>query len=360
MAEPTVATTNITTAPAALTHYFSRTSTKDLHRDAIIPRLCDRSWEADLQTNYQTKIPNPNYNVGVRARSQGTIGTPATSLTEGWASNAAWGGGADFGASGSFVALQYIDHDIASDPVEVSNVIDYRSMRRTPIDLMTRVREKQIRTINTTLEDRIVTALDAATTGNSAITQYEYGTGGAAGTIIDDDGVVGASMTNTIKAALRRYTVDMRRINAVGPTALSPIGGQLGGMWAILPPELYEIFANELEEENHYVESLNADLMQSGSVFASEAWRGMYRRVSLFDTPALPKSVNSTPGPQRKWVFYLGMPAAIAYSQVPGPVLMLDETTNQTAPFWKLNQIVDYAITIVQPELLRRVVIENE
>ena len=357
MAAPTPAAGNITTNPAALTHYFSRTSTKDLHRDAIVPRLCDRSWEADLQTNYQTKIPNPNYNAADRnpARAQGVLGTPTSDLTSGWtpAAQANW-------ATGNFVALQYIDHNIAGDPVEVSNVIDYRSMRRTPIDLMTRVREKQIRVINTTLEDKVVAALDAATTGNSAITQYEYGTGGAAGTIIDDDGVVGASMTNTIKAALRRYTVDMRRINAVGPTALSPIGGQLGGMWAILPPELYEIFANELEEENHYVESLNADLMQSGSVFASEAWRGMYRRVSLFDTPALPKSVNSTPGPQRKWVFYLGMPAAIAYSQVPGPVLMLDETTNQTAPFWKLNQIVDYAITIVQPELLRRVVIENE
>ena len=177
-------------------------------------------------------------------------------------------------------------------------------------------------------------------------------------------GAANGDVNKYVRNALSKYTVDMRRQNAIGPAALSPIGGMLGGMWCIIQPELFEIFADELLESGYQLDTLTEGVLTRGSVFKNEAFSGAFRRITIWQTSALPQPADPGTGTATagndKWTFYLGVPKAIAFSQVPGPVLLLSPAQNQTGPSWKLNQIVDYAVTILQLPLLRRVTIEDE
>ena len=125
----------------ALTEAYSANSTVDLHRDAITLRMYNREYEPDLQTNLTVNIPNPNYNVRSRTR---------TGPTQNW-------------QDGNEAQIEYLKHNLVNTPVEVSSAVDYRAVRRTPIDYLGRLRQKQLRTINTDLENLVVTALNAAT-----------------------------------------------------------------------------------------------------------------------------------------------------------------------------------------------------
>ena len=317
---------NLSTA-AALTQTFSSESTSDLHRAAVLLRLLNRNYEDELQNNLTAKIPNPNYNV---------LANPRTAPTDAW-------------QAGNQAQIEYLEHTITDTPIEVASKVDYRALRRTPIDYMTRLREKQLRTINTSLEDTVLTALDAAT-----LTAFDFGTATTA-FIAPDGEITGTGVDKYIRSALSKYTVAMRRASAIGPTALTPIGGQLGGMWCVIQPELYEIFADELLEAGYSLDSLTEGLLQRGSVFTSEDFSGTFRRVTIIETPALKLAATA-----RKWIFYMGVPKAIAFSQIPGPVLLLPPDQNQSEPGWRLNQIVDYALTIIQPALVRRVTIHQK
>lgn len=188
---------NALSTAAALTVAYSAKSTVQLNREAIMLRAMDRSYETELQTNLDVKIPNPNYNVRSRTR---------TGPTQNW-------------QDGNEGMIEYLDHLLVNTPVEVSSIVDYRAARRTPIDYLNRLRSQQIADANVSLENLVVTALDSATIVETKI--------GSNTNRVGADGMAVGDGRTLPRRLIDAYIVRMARANAIGTAALSPIGGQL-------------------------------------------------------------------------------------------------------------------------------------
>ena len=313
---------------AALTQEYSDQSTLEFYRMGVLDRLMDTRWGTGLATDITVKIPNPVYNTKLRDR---------TGPTQDW-------------DSGNESTLDYIDHTLVDTPIEASAIIDYRALRRTPIDYIPRMVEDVRRKSTIRAEDKLVTFMNAL----AGIRTDAYGT--ATSAFISPTGdVTGGATARFIRRAITKYQVTMARANVLPALGLSPIGGQVGGMWCAIQPELYSIFADEVLDAKYSLDPATSSLMQDGSLFTNEAFRGFYRGVAIFSTNALATPASAAAG----WTFWCGVPQAIAFNKLDGPRLSLEPSTNQKNPVWKVNQITEYAITSVQPELLTKVTIRS-
>ena len=314
----TAALTNLSTLNA-LVERENRLMTRTFYRQAIFPRLFLNDAVPDLMTSGKTKIDAPKWVTSARDR---------TGPTQDW-------------NTGAQIQRKVIPHEIVDDPPERSNVLDYRARDRTPQDYGPIIEDVHRREVEIAHEDAIVAVLDAATL--TTITM------GSTTNFINPSGrPVTDAAESLIQEAVDMYITAMIRAEAIGPLSMSPIGGQVGGMWGVLPPELHSVFANNIRD-SRYNEQLSAEVLRDGSVMGTTAYQSNYKRCMLYNSSVPPKATNAL-----KWKFYLGMPAAGYFSPLPMLRRSLDPNYS-SAPVHTYNLIGDYAFTITDPTLIRRV-----
>ncbi len=137
------------------------------------------------------------------------------------------------------------------------------------------------------------------------------------------------------------------------------IGGEPGMLFAVMPPELFYVLGNDLEDQKLSYDVLTDQLFDN-RIRSTEGWRGRLYGIDIITSNALivPTDANAG-GTGGKFKFYVGTRRAVAMGIQPPVSVVFDPTTNQNAPNYVLRQTGDYGRVMVNPHLLEEVTLQT-
>ena len=276
----------------------------------VFVQLCNRTHEAEVQSNRTKKIPKSDTTAALQAYTHGASWT--TTIQD--------------------VDISYVDFtpDTAKDD---RHKIPYNVGNDLPVDLVVDAAQKQGRAYADDWDDGVYDIMYA---GLSAANISDLG---ATADFIPVTGVP----SSTAAAKLVWQALWQIWLRAQATNIARPAGeGGVSDLWAVMPPYLYYSLAEYLRESGNS-DAISTAVIRNGAVG---------RLLGLFDIILSNQDMTESRSSKDHGIILAGTSAATTFAEKPGVVQVLTPQINQDGPYWLLNIMREYGALVENNKFL--------
>lgn len=297
--------------PADLTEGFSAQVTLDIRGNAVWLQVADRQWEPMAQTNYTVHIPDPTY-----------IPDAGNAYDR------------DTGAAGTRNQPSQVFIDLLMDQYRQWNgEIPYLANMELPVNYVDLERRRFATNATLWIDDN----LRQYVAGLTYDADHSFDYGDATNNIDHDTGAAANATTMAYPyQALRRFMTAMGRLGAI--TGM----GDRPGLWAIMPPEVFDVLGDYLLEQKYYDLRMPEDRLRGNTLFSVDPYRGrLFDAIDIYTSTAIPKpSTDTASDATQQWTIHMGVMGAYAAAVRSPIVKYFPPTVNQGGT----HHLFDYVV----------------
>ena len=307
---------------ADLVQAYAARSTLQIYKEAPLLQLFDNSWANNIvmgDNGYVAKIPNPDLTgITIVSRTRAADYTIATQVGQ------------------SFIDLALDQH--AGDDV----VLHYLDERETPLNYVEAIRRDLAAKASNYIDQNLLDYVEGLTIASGR--QIES-TATAANSVYDvSEGAYGSKVGELLFGEINDYGDELMSMGAI-----RGIGERPSTPTCIMSVKQYRQVANYMLAQKYSLDTLTQDILQSSSIFGSDAYRGSINGVALLVSDKMP-----TPTATSEAYMWFVCRQSVGVAKLPDFISIIDPGANQSRRGWDFHYQVDFGRIEVVGDLTYR------